>query len=225
MEMNRLRTGVAGLTGVVCCVLLAVLGPDMPDQAAKTLLKFLLLGLAPVLALLWQGGSLRLGCPRQGRRKRRLLAALAYLIFTGLALTAARFVDLTPINQALAQDGALSIGLFLTAGLLIALPGAFLEEFFFRGFCFQLLAADGVPPVTAALFSAGLFSLYHGVMMKGWFPPWQTFVGLPADGPLRRLAVPYGRQPGLAYRRVDLVLPLRNRRLPRLRSAANRAEF
>jgi len=37
MEMNRLRTGVAGLTGVVCCVLLAVLGPDMPDQAAKTL--------------------------------------------------------------------------------------------------------------------------------------------------------------------------------------------
>ena len=176
MEMNRLRTGVAGLTGVVCCVLLAVLGPDMPDQAAKTLLKFLLLGLAPVLALLWQGGSLRLGCPRQGRRKRRLLAALAYLIFTGLALTAARFVDLTPINQALAHDGALSIGLFLTAGLLIAVPGAFLEEFFFRGFCFQLLAADGVPPVTAALFSAGLFSLYHGVMMKGWFPPWQTFV-------------------------------------------------
>ena len=238
MEMNRLRTGVAGLTGVVCCVLLAVLGPDMPDQAAKTLLKFLLLGLAPVLALLWQGGSLRLGCPRQGRRKRRLLAALAYLIFTGLALTAARFVDLTPINQALAQDGALSIGLFLTAGLLIALPGAFLEEFFFRGFCFQLLAADGVPPVSRSVQRRFVFPLSRGddeglvsaladlCRLLGSFCRRAAFLpGLPADGPLRRLAVPYGRQPSLAYRRVDLVLPLRNRRLPRLRSAANRAEF
>ena len=72
--MNRLRTGVVGLTSLVCCILLAVLGPDMPDQAAKTLLKFLLLGLAPLLALIWQGGSLRLGRRRQGRRKRRALA-------------------------------------------------------------------------------------------------------------------------------------------------------
>ena len=174
MEMNRLRTGTAGLTSLVCCILLAVLGPDMPDQAAKTLLKFLLLGLAPALVLIWQGGSLRLGCRRQGREKRRRLAVLAYCAFTGLALAAARFVDLAPINQALAQNGALSLSRFLAAGLLIALPGAFLEEFFFRGFCFQLPAADGVPPVTAAVFSAGLFSLYHSVMMQGWFPPWQT---------------------------------------------------
>ena len=76
--MNRLRTGTAGLTSLVCCILLAVLGPDMPDQAAKTLLKFLLLGLAPALVLIWQGGSLRLGCRRQGREKRRRLAVLAY---------------------------------------------------------------------------------------------------------------------------------------------------
>lgn len=175
MEMNRLRTGVVGLTSLVCCMLLAVLGPDMPDQAAKTLLKFLLLGLAPLLTLIWQGGSLRLGRRRQGRRKRRALAIAAYLVFTGLALAAARLVDLEPIGRSLTQGGALSPWMFLAAGLLIALPGAFLEEFFFRGFCFQQLAADGVPPVTAALFSAGLFSLYHSVMMKGWFLPWQTF--------------------------------------------------
>ena len=84
-------------------------------------------------------------------------------------------MDLAPIGRSLTRDGALSPWAFAAAGLLIALPGSFLEEFFFRGFCFQQLAADGVPPVTAALFSAGLFSLYHSVMMKGWFLPWQTF--------------------------------------------------
>lgn len=173
MAPSRQRAGVIGLTAIVCTILLVLLEGGMPHYGAKTLLKILLLGLAPFLVLLWQGGVLKLGCRGKDFLQGRRWAVRTYAFVLFLALAAASWVDLDAIRRNLGHGGALPLWRFLWAGLVIALLGSLLEEYFFRGFSCQALAADGVPPKPAWLFSAGLFSLYHAAIIGGWFPPLQ----------------------------------------------------
>lgn len=173
LEPSRQRAGVIGLTAIVCTILLVLLEGAMPHYGAKTLLKILLLGLVPFLVLLWQGGVLKLGCRGRDLIQGRRWAVCTYAALLFLALIAADWVDIEPIWEALSHGGQLPAWKFLLAGLVIALLGSLLEEYFFRGFCMQALAADGVPSRPAWLFSAGLFSLYHAAIIGSWFPPLQ----------------------------------------------------
>ena len=43
-----------------------------------------------------------------------------------------------------------------------------LEEVFFRGYCYLLLRRY-CDPKASFFFSAGLFAVYHGGMLDGWF--------------------------------------------------------
>ena len=100
MAPSRQRAGVIGLTAIVCTILLVLLEGGMPHYGAKTLLKILLLGLAPFLVLLWQGGVLKLGCRGKDFLQGRRWAVRTYAFVLFLALAAAGWVDLDAIRAA-----------------------------------------------------------------------------------------------------------------------------
>ena len=78
-------------------------------------------------------------------------------------------IDFSSVTSSLGKNMGITAKNFLWVALYISIMNSFLEEFFFRGFCFFSLRPLGLPFAYAA--SALLFSAYHVAFMDGWLSP------------------------------------------------------
>ncbi len=104
------------------------------------------------------------------------LGIALYGLILGSYFLVSRWIDFSNVAGALAGNAGVNRGNFLWISLYISFVNSLLEEFFFRGFLFENISAD-LGRRWGYGISAGLFSLYHGAMMIGWFSPWLV-VGL-----------------------------------------------
>ena len=160
-----LSLGLCGCMGLVDAIL-------SPPYAIKSALKLVLFGAIPMIYLL----SVRAFDAKKlfslRKKHAKLIAPLAVGIFAVIliAFFALRsFIDFSSITNSLTADAGVTRQNFIFVALYIALINSFLEEFFFRGFCFFSLRPLGVP--FAYVASALLFSAYHVAFMDGWLSP------------------------------------------------------
>ncbi|MGI6509278.1 MAG: CPBP family intramembrane glutamic endopeptidase [Erysipelotrichaceae bacterium] len=90
-----------------------------------------------------------------------ILIISAYFIFRN-------FFDFSHVKEALLNSTGVGKDNFIFVSLYVALINSFLEEFFFRGYCFLHLK-NLVGRKSAYLFSSLMFAIYHCSMMIGWF--------------------------------------------------------
>ena len=163
---------ILGLSLVLCVCMGLVDTILSPPYAIKSAIKWVLFGAIPVAYLV----STQSFAPRKlfslQKKHAKLIAPLALGIFAVIliAFFALRsFIDFSSITNSLTADAGVTRQNFIFVALYIALINSFLEEFFFRGFCFFSLRPLGVP--FAYVASALLFSAYHVAFMDGWLSP------------------------------------------------------
>lgn len=163
---------ILGLSLVLCVCMGLVDAILSPPYAIKSAIKWVLFGAIPVAYLV----STQSFAPRKlfslQKKHGKLIAPLALGIFAVIliAFFALRsFIDFSSITNSLTADAGVTRQNFIFVALYIALINSFLEEFFFRGFCFFSLRPLGVP--FAYVASALLFSAYHVAFMDGWLSP------------------------------------------------------
>ena len=163
---------ILGLSLVLCVCMGLVDAILSPPYAIKSAIKWVLFGAIPVAYLV----STQSFAPRKlfslQKKHAKLIAPLALGIFAVIliAFFALRsFIDFSSITNSLTADAGVTRQNFIFVALYIALINSFLEEFFFRGFCFFSLRPLGVP--FAYVASALLFSAYHVAFMDGWLSP------------------------------------------------------
>lgn len=97
------------------------------------------------------------------------LGCATFGILLGAYALFGRYLDLSAVPAALAQNGGINKDNFLFVSLYIAFCNSVLEEFFFRNFAFLgLWKKHG--KWLAFLFSAGAFALYHAGMLITMIP-------------------------------------------------------
>ena len=163
---------ILGLSLVLCVCMGLVDAILSPPYAIKSAIKWVLFGAIPVAYLV----STQSFAPRKlfslQKKHGKLIAPLALGIFAVIliAFFALRsFIDFSSITNSLTADAGVTRQNFIFVALYIALINSFLEDFFFRGFCFFSLRPLGVP--FAYVASALLFSAYHVAFMDGWLSP------------------------------------------------------
>lgn len=105
-------------------------------------------------------------------KKDSLLYSLKCGIFIyGIVLlafcVANNFFDFTNIIHSLEENGGIDSSNFIFVSTYIALINSFCEELFFRGFAFLSLKKY-VSRITAYIFSATVFALYHVAIIFSW---------------------------------------------------------
>ena len=169
-KKNAIAILVLSLSLCVCMGLVdAILSPP---YAVKSAIKLVLFGAIPIIYLI----STKSFAPKKlfslKGQHAKLIAPLAIGIFAVImiAFFALRnFIDFSSVTDSLTADAGVTRENFIFVALYIALINSFLEEFFFRGFCFFSLRPLGLP--TAYIVSALLFSAYHVAFMDGWLSP------------------------------------------------------
>lgn len=178
---------IYGITVLCCLVMAFVDGILHPGYAIKSAIKIALFLLFPLLISKTNPQVIYLQLLRP--KKQGLLAACGlgialYVLILGGFFLVRPFFDFSNIAGALTTNAGVSKDNFLYVSLYISFANSFLEEFFFRGFVFtNLKRLSG--KITAYVFSAIIFSLYHVSMMVGWFSPLLfllVLVGLTAGG-------------------------------------------
>ena len=91
-----------------------------------------------------------------------------YAVILGGYLLLKDVFDFSAITGALTGNIGVSRDNFVFVSLYISFVNSLLEEFFFRGFAFLTLMRMTTKQF-AYLFSAAAFTLYHVVLMIGWF--------------------------------------------------------
>lgn len=81
------------------------------------------------------------------------------------------FIDFTLIKRELLGELGVTKDNFIFVAIYISFVNSLLEEFFFRGFLFLGLLEKATRK-TAYVISAGLFALYHVMVMDSWFNPY-----------------------------------------------------
>jgi len=173
MKQQRDRAILLCVLVVAACICMAwvesVLRPVYPIKSA---LKWVIFGGSMVLYLRLRGhqelaGMLKL----PDKRAMRAWAALACLVFCGILggyALLSPWLDLSAVAGSLKEKEGITAGVFPLAALYITLGNSFLEELFFRGFCFLCLYRLGGGWL-AWIFSALAFALYHVTILDGWF--------------------------------------------------------
>ena len=90
-----------------------------------------------------------------------ILIISAYFIFRNI-------FDFSHVKESLLNSVGVGKDNFIFVSLYVALINSFLEEFFFRGYCFLHLKTIS-DRKSAYLFSSLIFAFYHCSMMIGWF--------------------------------------------------------
>ncbi len=173
MEKTKKSAVVVLLLSLALCVCMGLVDAVLsPPYAIKSAIKLVLFGAVPVLYLV----AAKSFEPRKllslKKQHAKLIAPLAVGIFAVIlvAFFALRnFIDFSSVTNSLTADAGVTRENFIFVALYIALINSFLEEFFFRGFCFFGLRPLGLPFAYAA--SALLFSAYHVAFMDGWLSP------------------------------------------------------
>lgn len=96
------------------------------------------------------------------------LGILAGAILIGAFLLFKKLINLDVIFLELEAKSKITAANYLLVTTYFSFGNSFLEEFFFRGFIFLNLYKMGYKKL-AYIFSAGLFSLYHIGIFRGWF--------------------------------------------------------
>ena len=169
-KKNAIAVLVLSLSLCVCMGLVdAILSPP---YAVKSAIKLVLFGAIPVLYLILTKSLDPKRLFSLKKQHVKLIMPLAVGIFAVImiAFFALRnFIDFSSVTDSVTADAGVTRENFIFVALYIALINSFLEEFFFRGFCFFSLRPLGLP--TAYIVSALLFSAYHVAFMDGWLSP------------------------------------------------------
>ena len=173
MEKSKKNAIAVLVLSLALCVCMGLVDAILsPPYAVKSAIKLVLFGAIPIIYLI----STKSFAPKKlfslKRQHAKLIAPLAIGIFAVImiAFFALRnFIDFSSVTDSLTADAGVTRENFIFVALYIALINSFLEEFFFRGFCFFSLRPLGLP--TAYIVSALLFSAYHVAFMDGWLSP------------------------------------------------------
>ena len=105
------------------------------------------------------------------------LGGICYLGIVGGYLLLKDVIDFSNVTKSLTADIGVNADNFLWVSLYISFCNSALEELFFRAFAFATLKSQ-TKHLTAGLFSAVIFSLYHIGMTLGWVEIWVFLAGL-----------------------------------------------
>ena len=173
MDKTKKSAVVVLLLSLALCVCMGLVDAVLsPPYAVKSAIKLVLFGAIPVLYLVAAKSFEPKKLFSLKGQHARLIVPLAVGIFAVImvAFLALRsFIDFSSVTDSLTADAGVTRENFIFVALYIALINSFLEEFFFRGFCFFGLRPLGLP--AAYLISALLFSAYHVAFMDGWLSP------------------------------------------------------
>ncbi len=173
MEKTKKNAVTVLLLSLGLCVCMGLVDALLsPPYAIKSAIKLVLFGAIPVVYLLCTKSFAPKKLFSLQKRHLALILPLAIGIFTVImiAFFALRnFIDFSSVTDSVTADAGVTRENFIFVALYIALINSFLEEFFFRGFCFFSLRPLGLPFAYAA--SALLFSAYHVAFMDGWLSP------------------------------------------------------
>jgi CAAX amino terminal protease family. len=118
--------------------------------------------------------------PGGDRKKRRISLLLGWLSMSGIVIIYflfSPFIDGEAIIDDLVNRVQVTRSVFLFVALYITFGNSFLEEWYFRGFIFKQLHGMGRRR-WAYIYSASLFSLYHGAIFALWFHWWVMLLAL-----------------------------------------------
>ena len=173
MEKTRKNAIIVLLLSLALCVCMGLVDAILsPPYAVKSAIKLVLFGAIPVLYLILTKSLDSKKLFSLKKQHIKLIVPLAVGIFAVImiAFFALRnFIDFSSVTDSVTADAGVTRENFIFVALYIALINSFLEEFFFRGFCFFSLRPLGLPFAYAA--SALLFSAYHVAFMDGWLSP------------------------------------------------------
>ncbi|MGI6568314.1 MAG: CPBP family intramembrane glutamic endopeptidase [Erysipelotrichaceae bacterium] len=96
------------------------------------------------------------------------LALGVYILILAAFFIFRNVFDFSHVKESLLSSVKVSKDNFIFVSIYISLFNSFLEEFFFRGYCFLHLKTI-VSRKRAYIFSSLIFALYHCSMMIGWF--------------------------------------------------------
>lgn len=173
MEKTRKNAIIVLLLSLALCVCMGLVDAILsPPYAVKSAIKLVLFGAIPVLYLILTKSLDSKKLFSLKKQHIKLIVPLAVGIFAVImiAFFALRnFIDFSSVTDSVTADAGVTRENFIFVALYIALINSFLEEFFFRGFCFFSLRPLGLP--FAYVASALLFSAYHVAFMDGWLSP------------------------------------------------------
>ena len=164
---------VLGLSLLLCVCMGLVDAILSPPYAVKSMIKLVLFGLIPLLYLVCTKSLSARQMFSLEKKHLALALPLAGGVFAVImiAFFALRgFIDFSSITDSVTSDAGVTRENFIFVAVYIALINSFLEEFFFRGFCFFGMLPLGAP--FAYIVSALMFSAYHIAFMDGWLSPW-----------------------------------------------------
>lgn len=173
MEKTKKSAMIVLLLSLSLCICMGLVDAILsPPYAVKSAIKLVLFGAIPLLYLAFTKSFDPKKLFSLKKKHLALILPLAIGIFAVImiAFFALRnFIDFSSITDSVTADAGVTRDNFIFVALYIALINSFLEEFFFRGFCFFGLRPLGLP--FAYLTSALLFSAYHVAFMDGWLSP------------------------------------------------------
>ena len=140
-----------------------------PPYMIKSLIKLIIFGGSVIFYRIRQKETLLLFSIEKKSLIRILLLSFGiYGIIIGAYRLTANWIDYSHITETLTSTIAVKKENFLYVSIYISLINSFLEEIFFRGYCYLTLR-NHMSEKISCFFSAGLFALYHGGMLDGWF--------------------------------------------------------
>ena len=173
MDKTKKNAIIILTLSLVLCICMGLVDALLsPPYAIKSAIKLVLFGALPLTYMLCTKSL----SPRElfSLQKKHLVLALplAFGVFAVImiAFFALRgFIDFSSITDSVTSDAGVTRENFIFVALYITLVNSFLEEFFFRGFCFFGMLPLGAPVAYAV--SALMFSAYHIAFMDGWLSP------------------------------------------------------
>lgn len=149
-----------------CLLMMLTDGLWQPGYAIKSAIKIMVFGVLPLLLSRWMGLSV-ISCLKPDKSsvmKGTLLGIGTVLVILGAYALLHTYMDLSAVPQALESDTGITKENFPYVAIYISLCNSLLEEFFFRGFACNALAAK-TGKVFSAVFSSLAFALYHAGML------------------------------------------------------------
>ena len=170
-----------GFTIIALCIIMAVVdGVIKADYLYKSVIK-LVLFLAVPFIMTKVDKSIQLNrlffVDKKSIKISLLLGLIIYGIILGGYFLLKDVFDFSKITNTLASNIGVRGENFIYVSLYISFVNSLLEEFFFRGFGFLTLKKL-TGKITAYIFSAVVFSIYHIAMMIGWFSIWVFLIVL-----------------------------------------------
>ena len=171
MVSKKKTVAIVAVTVIFCVVMALVDGVFKADYFTKSIIKLAVFLICPLVYSVFdkQLDVRTLFKPnKQGMRIALLLCIPVYIVIFGGYLLLKDVFDFSGITGALTGNIGVTGKNFIFVSLYISFVNSLLEEFFFRGFSFLTLRRVSSSKF-AYIFSASVFSLYHVVMMIGWF--------------------------------------------------------